>query len=103
MNSIKKIDYTKEENQNFKQWFKFCMINLWLPITFVGFSLLSLEIVYFRTVMEWVGESYAESLGTGLFVTPFLFLPLAIFGITAYKGCYKHWKFVCTGKQKYNE
>jgi hypothetical protein len=80
------------------------MSNLWLPIAFVGFVLLTLELIYINTVLGWVAEAYAEGTGTGLFVTPFLFIPLAIFGFTAYKGCYKHWKLVTTGnKSKYAE
>ena len=102
--SIKNIDYTKEENQTFGKWFQFCMVNLWLPITFVGFVLLVLELVYINTVMGWVAEAFAEGTGTGLFVTPFLLIPLAVFVLTAYKGCYKHWKLVTTGNQtKYSE
>jgi hypothetical protein len=80
LKDVKNIDYTKKENQ----------------------TLLVLEIVFARTVAIWVLEAYAEGTGTGLFVTPFLFLPLAMFGVTAYKGCYKHWKYVC-GNKKYAE
>jgi hypothetical protein len=101
--NIEGIDYKKKENQTFWKWFQFCIVNWWLPITLVGFILLVLELANIGTISQWLGESYAESVWTGIFVTPFLFMPLAIFGITAYKGCYKHWKFVCTGDQKYNE
>jgi hypothetical protein len=100
---IKKLDYKKKENQDFKHWFWFCIANLWLPIAFVGFVLLILEIAYFRTVIDWVTEAFDEGIGNGIFVCPFLLLPLAIFGVTAYKGCYKHWKYVTTGDTKYNE
>ena len=104
LNSIKNIDYTKKENQTFKHWFLFCMANLWLPIALIGLTLLVLELVFFRTVTEWVLEAYAEGTGNGIFVTPFLFLPLTMFGVTAYKGCYKQWKLVITGNQtKYSE
>ena len=102
LKDVKNIDYKQKENQTFTNWFWFCVANLWLPITLVGFVLLVLEIVFVRTVAIWVLEAYAEGTGTGLFVTPFLFLPLAMFGVTAYKGCYKHWKYVC-GNQKYAE
>ena len=104
ISDIKKIDYKKKENQTFKHWFWFCVVNLWIPIAAIGLTLLVLEIVYIRTVMQWVGEAYAEGTGNGIFVTPFLLLPLAMFGVTAYKGCYKHWKLVTTGDQtKYAE
>lgn len=97
---INKINYTKKENQDFKHWFQFCMVNLWLPITFVGFILTILQFVYLDRVMGWVSEAYDEGLGTGIFVTPFLFLPLAIFGVTAYKGCYQHWNDTINGTSR---
>jgi len=103
MIDIGKIDYTKKENQTFKNWFVFCMVNLWLPITFIGFILSVLEFVYFDTVREWISEAFDQGVGTGIFVTLFLPIPLVIFGLTAYKGCYRHWKLVTTRDQKYNE
>ena len=100
MVDISKIDYTKKENQTFKNWFVFCMVNLWIPITFVGLVLTILEFTYFNTVLGWISEAFNEGVGTGIFVTLFLPLPLAIFGITAYKGLYQHWNDVCHGTSR---
>lgn len=95
--------YKKKENHTFKNWFWFCILNLWLPITLVGLALSIAEIVCFREVMQSVGEAYQEGIGTGIFISIFIPIPFLIFSLTAYKGCYKHWKYVTTGDQKYNE
>ena len=97
---IKDIDFTKKENQTFKNWFWFCMSNLWIPIVVVSGVLLGLELAYLQTVIGWLMESYDEGIGTGLFVTPFLFIPLTIFSVTIYKGLYQHWNDVCNGRSR---
>lgn len=103
LKDVKNIDYTKKENQTFNNWFWFCMSNLWLPLFVVFFTLLTLQIIYFGTVLDWVLEAYAESTGTGIFVSFFMFLPILGSFLLARKGLWKHWKYVCSKDNKYAE
>lgn len=103
LKDVKNIDYKQKENQTFENWFWFCISNLWIPIVLIGAILLTLQIVYFETVFGWVKETFIEEgVFTGMFVCLFMPIPLLIFSITAYKGCYKHWKYVC-GDNSYAE
>ncbi len=97
---VKDMDYTKKENQTFKNWFLFCVSNWWLQITLVGLILTILELFYIKTVMIWIRDAFSQGTFTGIFTCIFLPLPLAIFGITVYKGCIQHWLDTCRGTSR---
>jgi hypothetical protein len=97
---VRNIDYTKKENQTFKNWFWFCVSNWWLQITLVGLTLLVLQIIYLQTYIGWVAEAYQEDTFSGIFVSLSIPFPLAMFAIPAYKGCFQHWDDVCHNRSR---
>lgn len=88
-----------EFENSFKFWFALQWQNAYIQIFIAFFVLLILEIVKFGTVWNWLTESYSEGIGTGLFVTPFLFLPITGAVIVAYKG---FWQYFNDIKERYN-
>lgn len=86
---FKTDDDIKFEN-SFKFWFALQWQNHFIHIFALFITLLILEIFNFNTVYGWVLEAYYDSIGTGIFVTPFIFLPLIGTIAVVYKG---FWQF----------
>lgn len=88
---IKKIDFTKKENQTLRNWFalQWQDKNILYFLPFI--TLLTLQLINLETVWGWLIEAYNDSTMTGIFVTPFMLLPLAGVLIIAYKGFYQFW------------
>lgn len=75
---------------SFKYWFALQWQNKNI-LYFVPFvTLLILQIINFSTVWGWLIESYDDSIGTGIFVTPFMFIPLVGTFLIVYKGFWQH-------------
>ena len=87
-------------DHSFRQWFK----RMWkikaIQYFFVWFPLLVAEIIGFNTVLGWVGDAFADSIGTGIFTLPFILLPPAAVLILVYKDFYQDWKDYINGQSK---
>ena len=93
---VDNIDYTKKENQTFKNWFVFCTItNKHIPFALLGLVLTALQITKAATVYDWLMGAFADGTFSGVFTSMFLPVPFLIFFFAAFLGCYKHWKLVC--------
>lgn len=75
---------------SFKFWFALQWQNTYIQLFVVFFTVLTLQLINFKTVWGWLMDSYNDSIGTGIFVTPFMFLPLAGASIIAYKGFFQY-------------
>lgn len=85
---------------SFKFWFALNWQNKNIQLFAVFLPLLILQIVKFSTVWGWLVEAYDDSIGTGLFVTPFMFLPaIGTFAIV-YKGFYQHFNDIKNGTSR---
>lgn len=83
---------------SFKFWFALQWQNKNIQI-FVAFLIVFiLEIVNFNTVYGWLIDSYNDGILTGIFVTPFMFLPLAGALIIVYKGFWQYFNDLSKGK-----
>lgn len=101
LKDVKNIDYTKKENQTFKNWFWFCMSNLWIPLSVLGLTLLTLQITYISTILGWIKDSFIEEgFFTGVFVCAFMPIPFLIAFLSIMKGCVQHWQDVCNGTSR---
>jgi hypothetical protein len=85
---------------SFKYWFALQWQNKYIQIFFVFFTLLTLQLINFETVWGWLIDSYKDSTMTGIFVTPFMFLPLAGVLIVAYKGFYQYFNDLKNGRSR---
>lgn len=103
-NEIKKQEswfHTEVDFENsFKWWFALQWQNKYIQIFIAFFTLLVLQLINFKTVWGWLMESYNQSTGTGIFVTPFMFLPLAGTLIVAYKGFYQFFNDLKNGRSR---
>lgn len=75
---------------SFKWWFALQWQNKNIHYFVVFFTMLVLQLVNFRTVWGWLMDSYNDSIGAGLFCTPFMFIPLVGTFAIVYKG---FWQF----------
>ena len=75
---------------SFKWWFALQWQNKNILYFIPFMTMLILQLANFGTVWGWLMESYDDGIGTGLFVTPFMFLPLAGTAIIVYKGFWQH-------------
>jgi hypothetical protein len=105
-----KIEETKKQERwfrtdvNFENSFKFWFALNWqnknIQLFVVFFTLLILQLANFKTILGWLMESYDEGIGTGLFVTPFMFIPLIGTFLLAYKGMYQHFDDLKNGTSR---
>ena len=97
---VDNTDYTKPENQNFKEWVMFCISNLWIPLEIIFGTALIVQLCYLKTVIGWVADAFADDIASGCFLCPFTLIPLAGTIIVAYKGLYQHFNDVCNGTSR---
>lgn len=98
-NNIDKLLDKKQESwfhtevdfeNSFRWWFALQWQNKNIFYFIVYFTLLILQLVYFKTIWGWLEESYSEGIGTGLFVSPFMLIPIIGTFYIVYKGFYQH-------------
>jgi len=84
---ISKIDFTKKENQTFKNWFKLMWSNGYIQLFPLGITM----IIY--SIVKWFEFDFIEILGLEFNGAWTMFL-LGIFMsfFLAYKGFYQFWK-----------
>ena len=82
---LSNIDFTKKENQTFKNWFKVMWSNTYI-LPFVGALVFLIGIL-----IKWPDEisTYIVSL-----------LPLTMIGVIGYKGFYQFWDDLKKGKSR---
>jgi hypothetical protein len=85
---------------SFKWWFALQWQNHYIHLFLAFLTMFVLQLVNFETVWGLILESYAENIGIGLFVTPFLFLPLAGASIIAYKGFWQYFNDLKNGTSR---
>lgn len=85
---------------SFKFWFALNWQNKNIQLFAIFFPLLVLQLVKFPTVWGWLMEAYDDSVGTGLFCTPFMFIPLAGTIALVYKGMYQHFNDLKHGRSR---
>lgn len=85
---------------SFKFWFALNWQNKNIQLFAVFLPILILQIVKFSTVWDWLLEAYDDSIGTGLFVSPFMLLPLLGTLAIVYKGFYQHFDDLKNGTSR---
>lgn len=85
-------DYTGGDH-SFKMWWSIQKANLAFTIALIiGIVLQTLMIIYSNTVLIWIYEAWNESIGTGIFIMPFLLIPITLIVSVLYGAYYKMWK-----------
>ncbi len=79
------IDFTKKENQTFKNWFKLMWANAFIQL-FLGSIVLGIIIL---TAKFDEASSYLSIL-----------IPIAMFIMIGYKGFYQFWKDIINGRSR---
>ena len=82
---LSKIDFTKKENQTFKNWFKVMWSNTYI-LPFVG------ALAFFIGLIV----TYTDELTWYLV----LLLPITMMGVIGYKGFYQFWDDLKKGKTR---
>lgn len=77
---------------SFKFWFALQWQNKYIQLFILFFSGLVFELYNINTIFSILLETYSENIGTGLFVTPFLFIPIGGVLIISYKGFWQYFK-----------
>ena len=85
---------------SFKYWFALNWQNKNIQFFVLFFTMLTLQIVNFKTVWGWLIESFEDSLGVGLFVTPFMFIPIIGTFLLVYKGFWQHFNDIKNGTSR---
>jgi hypothetical protein len=95
----KKIDYTGGDH-SFKNWFKIMWQNTYIPIFLAALIALVFQIIKIEDCLVYVGSAYVEGLVPLIFSLIFMFLPLSILCIVAYKGFYQFWNDLKNGNKR---
>jgi len=85
---------------SFKYWFAFQWQNKNIHYFIPFMTMLVLQLTNFKTVWGWLMESYDDGIGTGLFVTPFMFIPIIGTFLLVYKGFWQHFNDIKNGTSR---
>ena len=82
---------------SFKWWFALQWQNNYIQLFIVFLGLLLFQLYHIKEAWNMLMDVYREGTGIGIFVTLFMFLPIAGVSIIAYKG---FWQFYNDKKNK---
>lgn len=85
---------------SFKFWFALQWQNRYIQLFVMFFALQIAELVGLNDIVEALYVAYDDGIGTGLFVTPFVLLPLAGMLIIGYKGFWQFWNDIKHGTSR---
>jgi hypothetical protein len=85
---------------SFKWWFALQWQNKNILYFIPFMTMLILQLANFGTVWGWLMESYDDGIGTGLFCTPFMFIPLLGTFLIVYKGFWQHFDDLSKGRSR---
>jgi hypothetical protein len=81
----------------FKEWFKLMWKNNYIQVFVLAFIFLIIEIVKIDVIINSLLEIETTD---RIFVIPFLFIPIAVLVVTAYKGFYQFWNDYKSGNSR---
>jgi hypothetical protein len=82
---------------SFKWWFALQWQNNYIQLFVIFFGILIFQLCNIGKVWRLLMDVYNEGIGTGLFMTPFMFIPIGGVLIISYKG---FWQFYNDKKNK---
>lgn len=85
-------DYTGGDHSFSMWWALQCRNIIYSIALIVALVVQSLMIIYYNTVLIWITEAWQDSIGAGIFVLPFLLIPITLIIAVLYGAYYKMWK-----------
>jgi len=96
---MKKKDFLNGDF-SFKNWFRISWSNRYIQICVLALIGMIYQVCNLGDMIALLEENWSYSVMGGIMTTTGLFIPSAIFIVTAYKGLYQHWNDLRNGNSR---